>query len=157
LSVFSLYTTDLSLYLCHVFSPSRPQTRCCCNLQSEVYIINGEISYSTGKYLYLCSGKILTNFDARDFFDIGIKIAEDYASEAGYRTAIGRAYYACHLTNSKVDHSELWRVLRKNGNEAIAAILAILYRMREHSDYHMENVPGCNVSIVKPKRMMPLW
>jgi len=92
----------------------------------------------------------MSEFNAQEFLDIGIKLAEGYTYEAGYRTAIGRVYYACHLigidstvskgwyrsSDSGADHSGLLRALKDNGKEAIADKLRELFSLREHADYH---------------------
>src|SRR4030042_6376150 len=94
-------------------------------------------------------------FDAKEFHTLGIKIAEAYVNEAGYRTAISRAYYACHLvgvdaTNNKGwfkpkytgdDHSGLWRSLREHKQYPAADKLRELLALREHADYHVTNCP----------------
>ena len=93
----------------------------------------------------------IPEFDAVEFYNLSIKIAEKFITEAGYRTAIGRAYYACHLigvdstrtkgwfspTNRREDHSGLLRALKKYGIDEIADQLGELCRLREHSDYHV--------------------
>jgi hypothetical protein len=98
----------------------------------------------------------MSTFDAREFYDIGKKIAEAYADEAGFRTAIGRAYYACHLVGVRAtsnkgwfvpkytgdDHSGLWRSLRLHGQRPTGDKLRELYVLREHADYHVTSRTG---------------
>lgn len=93
----------------------------------------------------------MPEFNATEFYNLSVKIAENFITEAGYRTAIGRAYYACHLigvdsTTSKgwffpkhrrEDHSGLIRALKKFRKDEIADQLGVLCRLREHSDYHV--------------------
>jgi len=95
-------------------------------------------------------------FDEKEFYDLGVKIARAYADEAGYRTAIGRVYYACYLTGTKAtknkgwfspkysadDHAALRRVLKAQAKDALADKLLDLYVLREHADYHTENRPA---------------
>jgi hypothetical protein len=94
----------------------------------------------------------MADFNPQEFFIIGIDIANKYGNDCGYRTAIGRVYYACHLIGSDAaekkgwfhpkhgagDHSRLWRELRDKNKESIARKLQDLYAMREHADYHIE-------------------
>jgi len=98
----------------------------------------------------------MSEFDEKEFYDLGVKIARAYADEAGYRTAIGRVYYACYLIGAKAtknkgwfspkysaaDHSALRRALKAQAKDALADKLLELYRLREHADYHVENCPG---------------
>jgi len=79
-----------------------------------------------------------------------LAIAEEHASEAGYRTAIGRVYYACHLVgceatskkgwfdpkHSREDHSGLARALDDQGKKILSSKLRDLAELREHADYH---------------------
>ena len=97
----------------------------------------------------------MSKFDGKGFYHLGVTIAEEHANEAGYRTAIGRVYYACFLVglnatkrkgwfqpkNGAGDHSGLSRALRDKGKEQIAHKLIELYRLREHADYHTEICP----------------
>lgn len=98
----------------------------------------------------------MSEFDGKEFYNLGVKIAVTYRNEAGYRTAIGRAYYACYLvganatknkgwfspTYSVSDHSALRRALKNRGKDGIADELLDLYILREHADYHIENCPA---------------
>lgn len=99
----------------------------------------------------------MSYFDAKEFYDLSIKIANTYANQAGYRTAIGRAYYACHLvgvsatrnkgwfhpTYRATDHSGLCRKLKERGRNDIGDKLSELSRLREHADYHIESQGEC--------------
>jgi hypothetical protein len=96
--------------------------------------------------------EMMTDFDAEQFFDIGRKIANKYANEGGYRTAIGRVYYACHLIGSDAtkqkgwfaprnraeDHSGLCRALKDHNQTQIENKLRDLIELREHADYHIK-------------------
>jgi hypothetical protein len=98
---------------------------------------------------------VMSEFDEKRFYDLGLKIARAYAHEAGYRTAIGRVYYACYLIGAKAtknkgwfspryqgtDHSALRRALVDQNKRPIADKLLELYKLREHSDYHVVNCP----------------
>jgi len=95
---------------------------------------------------------MMADFDAGDFFDIGVNIADKYANECGYRTAIGRVYYACHLIGSDAtkekgwftpknraeDHSGLCRALKVHNQTRIENKLRDLIELREHADYHIK-------------------
>jgi hypothetical protein len=97
----------------------------------------------------------MSEFDEKEFYDLGVKIASAYDNEAGYRTAIGRVYYACYLTGAKAtknkgwfspkysvaDHSALRRALKDKAQDPLADKLLELYILREHADYHVENRP----------------
>jgi hypothetical protein len=92
-----------------------------------------------------------TDFDPKEFFSISLEIPKTFNNEAGYRTAIGRIYYACHLIgidavdskgwykrqNAREDHLGLCRALKGRGNTLSQAEskLRKLIEMREHSDY----------------------
>jgi hypothetical protein len=83
-----------------------------------------------------------------------LKLVNQQPSDADYRTAANRAYYACHLlgcergiierTNSARDHSKLWEELRRRGM-FWANKLEVLYRIREHADYHINSEDRDNV------------
>ena len=94
---------------------------------------------------------MMCEFEAQEFYDLGKKLVQTNNDEAGYRTAIGRIYYACHLIgldaivnkgwyNSREgseDHSGVCRILKQHQKDALADQLLELYRFREHSDYHI--------------------
>ncbi len=94
----------------------------------------------------------MTDFNARDFFDLGLKIAEAYDNESGYRTAIGRVYYACHLIGRDAtlqkgwfrpkykgeDHSGLCKILKEHDPKIVGPKMRDLLEMREHADYHIK-------------------
>lgn len=94
----------------------------------------------------------MADFNAKEFFTLGLKIADAYDNECGYRTAIGRVYYACHLVGSDAtgqkgwfppkysaaDHSGLWRVLKERGARGVGDKLRDLVELREHADYHIK-------------------
>lgn len=96
---------------------------------------------------------MMADFNAEEFLDIGKKIADRYASECGYRTAIGRVYYACHLIGSDAttqkgwfpgrhydgrDHLGLCRALKEQNQKQIEYKLRDLIELREHADYHVK-------------------
>lgn len=95
--------------------------------------------------------EVMADFNAKEFFTLGVKIAEAYDNECGYRTAIGRVYYACHLigsdateqkgwfspTYSAEDHSALCRVLKQRV-KGVGDKLRELVELREHADYHIK-------------------
>lgn len=97
----------------------------------------------------------MSEFDEKQFYDLGVEIARAYAHEAGYRTAIGRVYYACYLIGAKAtknkgwfspkysaaDHSALRRALKDRDKHSLADKLLQLYILREHADYHVESCP----------------
>jgi len=94
----------------------------------------------------------MADFNAREFFELGSKIAAAHANECGYRTAIGRVYYACHLIGSDAtkekgwfvpknraeDHSGLCRALKDHNQTRIENKLRDLIELREHADYHIK-------------------
>ena len=98
----------------------------------------------------------MADFNAKEFFELGLKIADAYDNECGYRTAIGRIYYACHLigsdatgqkgwfprrTYSAADHSALCKVLKERGPRGVGDKLRDLLELREHADYHIKKRP----------------
>ncbi len=97
--------------------------------------------------------EVMADFNAKEFFELGLKIADAHDNECGYRTAIGRVYYACHLigsdateqkgwfpnrTNKAADHSALYRALRTWGPRGVGDKLRDLLELREHADYHIK-------------------
>ena len=96
--------------------------------------------------------EVMANFNAKEFFGLGLKIADVHDNECGYRTAIGRVYYACHLIGSDAtaqkgwfspkysaeDHSGLCRVLKDKGPRGVGNKLRDLVELREHADYHIK-------------------
>jgi hypothetical protein len=103
--------------------------------------------------------EVMADFNAKEFFELGLKIAHAHDYECGYRTAIGRLYYACHLigidaTEQKgwfspkygaPDHSALWRVLKEHHVRGVGDKLRELVELREHADYHIKkrSTGGC--------------
>ncbi len=101
----------------------------------------------------------MAQFDAKEFFELGRNIAKSYGNECGYRTAINRAYYACHLIGSDAteqkgwfeprhiaaDHSRLCGALGRLGPPGVGDKLRDLLELREHADYHIKKWPtdGC--------------
>jgi len=96
------------------------------------------------------NGAEVVRFNAQEFLQLGLRLVSCEPNEAGYRTAINRAYYACHLIGCEStarkgwftpqyafsDHAGLWRALRKHTpwwNK-----LRVLYELREHADYHID-------------------
>ncbi len=98
----------------------------------------------------MSNGK-MAEFDAQEFFNLGLRLVNTFKTEAGYRTAIGRLYYACHLIGvrstskkgwfqpkySKDDHRLLIQALKLYNKRAIADQLSALVVLREHADYHI--------------------
>src|SRR4030042_2673213 len=94
----------------------------------------------------------MSDFNPKEFYNFGVSIAGRHTTEVGYRTAIGRLYYSCHLiginsTKNKGwykprdtgdDHSGLRRSLRENHRDALADQLLDLQVLREHADYHTQ-------------------
>lgn len=97
----------------------------------------------------------MPSFDPGEFWLLSLDLANQATSEADYRTAANRAYYACHLTgcmNGLIErtydaneHSALWRALR-NRNFSGWNKLRSLYEIREHADYHIDSEDPHNVS-----------
>ena len=100
--------------------------------------------------LLTLNGSDVVKFDAQEFLQLGLRLVSHEPNEAGYRTAINRAYYACHLIGREStakkgwfkprydysDHRGLWLELRKHTpwwNK-----LRVLYELREHADYHID-------------------
>ena len=96
------------------------------------------------------NGSKVVRFNAQEFLQLGLRLVGYEPNEAGYRTAINRAYYACHLIGcdstarkgwftpeyNANDHSGLMRVLRRNTN--LGHKLRDLYELRVHADYHID-------------------
>ena len=99
----------------------------------------------------------MADFNAREFFELGSQIANVYHSACAYRTAIGRAYYACFLTGRDAvsrkgwfspsqrrdDHSAVRRALGERGPSGVADKLRDLSEMRDHADYHTAPEGSC--------------
>jgi uncharacterized protein (UPF0332 family) len=96
------------------------------------------------------NGADVVSFNAQEFFQLSLRLVKNEPNEAGYRTAINRAYYACHLIGCESaakkgwftpkytfrDHAGLWAALKEHTpwwNK-----LRALYELREHADYHMD-------------------
>jgi len=91
----------------------------------------------------------MPTFDAQEFMGLAITVASSEPNEAGYRTAINRAYYACHLVgrdstakkgwfepkHTYEDHSGLLRALQDH-DVPWRPKLRDLRELREHADYH---------------------
>lgn len=92
----------------------------------------------------------MVRFNAQEFLQLGLRLVSYEPNEAGYRTAINRVYYACHLIGcestarkgwfspkySGEDHSGLCRTLSSYTNWG--SKLRTLYELREHADYHID-------------------
>lgn len=92
-------------------------------------------------------------FDASDFLDLAERIVLQETTEAAFRTAISRSYYACHLLgrestrlkgwfaprHSGEDHRALLRVLR--AHVSWSSQMDLLLKLREHADYHVDARP----------------
>jgi len=99
----------------------------------------------------------MADFNAREFFEFGTQIADAYGSSSAYRTAIGRAYYACFLIGRDAisrkgwfspsgrsdDHSAVRRTLSEHGPGGVSDKLRDLNEMREHADYHTRSEQAC--------------
>jgi len=102
----------------------------------------------------MLNGYEMVKFNAQEFLQLSLRLVNCEPNEAGYRTAINRAYYACHLIGrettgrkgwftpqySKSDHAGLWRALREHKTPWWSKLRA-LYELREHADYHIDSSP----------------
>lgn len=110
------------------------------------------------------NGSKVVKFNAQEFLQLGLRLVRYEPNEAGYRTAINRVYYACHLIGCEStarkgwfdpkhdvrDHSGLWRALKEH--TPWGQKLQTLYELREHADYHIDpnqqspnnSCPYCN-------------
>jgi len=96
------------------------------------------------------NGYKVVRFNAEEFLKLALNLVNYEPNEAGYRTAINRAYYACHLIGCEStarkgwftpkhkpdDHSGVCRALKKYtpwGDK-----LRTLIELREHADYHID-------------------
>lgn len=98
----------------------------------------------------MLNGVKVVRFDAAGFLHLSQRLVSAEPNEAGYRTAINRAYYACFLIGRESttrkgwlspsyrgdDHSGLRRALDKVPN--LSDKLLGLYQLREHADYHID-------------------
>jgi hypothetical protein len=98
-------------------------------------------------------------FDGKGFLDVARNLSGTSSGsadlEAVYRTAVGRAYYACfHVLRTRLCNSAGWYRLEKGGKKVYLThkklrqlvarkmssdsvdILDSLVEMREHADYH---------------------
>ncbi len=96
------------------------------------------------------NGSEVVKFNAQEFLQLSLRLVGYEPNEAGYRTAINRAYYACHLIGCEStarkgwftpkhkpdDHSGLWRTLKEHTSWWHK--LRALYELREHADYHID-------------------
>lgn len=116
-------------------------------------------------------------FSAEEFLRLGLKLVSNEPNEAGYRTAINRVYYACHLVGRESahekgwftpkygapDHSGLYRSLMQRTRWG--AKLRRLYELREHADYHVSpkqqalgSCPDCGrASDIEPLASDKTW
>ena len=97
------------------------------------------------------NGSKVVRFNAEEFLQLSLRLVSYEPNEAGYRTAISRAYYACHLTGCEStakkgwftpkhkgsDHSGLWRALRDKHTPWWSKVRD-LQELREHADYHID-------------------
>ncbi len=93
----------------------------------------------------------MVKFNAQEFLQLGLRLSSSEPNEAGYRTAINRVYYACHLIGCEStakkgwfnrqydygDHSGLVRALKQHSR--LGDKLRVLYELREHADYHIDS------------------
>jgi hypothetical protein len=90
-------------------------------------------------------------FDPEDFHKLAVLLAQNQPSEAAIRTAISRAYYACHLLGRQRlmrlgwepkgkgdDHGGVIRELKSRRTRPLGDQLDLLREHREHADYHMD-------------------
>ena len=86
----------------------------------------------------------MADFEPKAFLELASQITSQYKTQAAYRCAIGRAYYACFLTGrdclskkgwfdpseSAHDHSAVRRALTERGLTSIAFKLRGLMEIR---------------------------
>ena len=91
-------------------------------------------------------------FDGKEFIDVANQLQSAAPSsshpEAFYRSAIGRAYYACFLTcrekffppqkwgRSDASHRAVRKVVSRRAKGSVSSWFDTLKELREHSDYH---------------------
>lgn len=99
----------------------------------------------------MLNGAKVIRFDAAGFLHLSQRLVSAEPNEAGYRTAINRAYYACFLIGRESttkkgwfkpgytgrDHYGLWEALKQH-NTLWGNKLQALYQLREHADYHID-------------------
>lgn len=91
--------------------------------------------------------------DPADFYRVACDLPKQSTDESYLRTSVGRGYYACfHLAKVAAEkkwswvepgdgrHRALVRLLKARGSAAISDQLRDLLDMREHADYHLDNV-----------------
>jgi len=96
-------------------------------------------------------------FDPHDWLDLADGLGGGAESQARYRTAISRYYYACHLEGVRsttdadlfepegdaTDHEKLIAALEGSGGHSWQiGGLKRLRRMRNHADYHVDSPDG---------------
>lgn len=92
-------------------------------------------------------------FNPAEFLQLAVDLCAQRPDEGAYRTAIGRAYYACHLTGREAAAAKGWFRPRYDGTDHSGLIRAIsthqtkwsgqlrtLLRLREHADYHLQPI-----------------
>jgi hypothetical protein len=90
-------------------------------------------------------------FNPKEFHSLAIWLSGAKNDECGFRTAIGRAYYAVHLSAlDKLktkgyepkgvgdDHGALIRYLKAGRTTGLAYRIDALRMLREHADYHLD-------------------
>ncbi len=92
----------------------------------------------------------MVRFDAQEFLQLGLRLASYEPNEAGFRTAINRAYYACHLIGCESTAKKGWFNRQYNSGDHFGLVralkqhtrlgdkLRVLYELREHADYHID-------------------
>ena len=91
----------------------------------------------------------MVRFNAQEFLQLGLRLVSCEPNEAGYRTAINRAYYACHLIGCESTARKGWFTPKYTGRDHIGLCQTLkehtpwgnklldLYELREHADYHI--------------------
>lgn len=103
------------------------------------------------------------SFEPQEFYKLALALTQSDSTEKSLRTAIGRAYFACHLiartrlmrgkwrpVGGAPDHAAIIRELRNRNRHNLADQLDHLRELREHADYHLyldldETNPDCEI------------
>ena len=90
-------------------------------------------------------------FNPNDFYTLAVWLSGAKPDEGGFRTAIGRAYYAVHLLavekakargfepkGTGDDHRGIINYLKTGRTSGLASRIISLRMLREHADYHLD-------------------
>lgn len=112
------------------------------------------------------------SFEPSQFFDVAVELAAAVSDEKHWRTAIGRAYYACfHVTRRGLERRGRWHApvvgahgavldeLSRRGRWSLRDQLRSLRDLREIADYRLDvmvDAALCRDAIDRADRLLRL-